>query len=183
MPLVDSNGTHQLYICPYLWVYFTHFDYWNLTSSGQMITHTGATKKGLFSIISLTLTTDNNSDIKRSMSSFLLWFVPPLKAKTLFMPHILLHSPYLCLIEVSCGWDLVLCVAKNIFSFKGVATNHKSTIHILFVCTWPLLFYSNTNTAFYLLSLFVCLSCCVEFAGVSHHVLYYIVSCCWLLLY
>ena len=44
---------------------------------------------------------------------------------------------------------IVLCVAKNIFSFKGVATNHKSTIHLLFVCTWPLLFYSNTNTAFY----------------------------------
>ena len=43
----------------------------------------------------------------------------------------------------------MLCVAKNIFSFKGVATNHKSTIHILFVCTWPLMFYSNTNTAFY----------------------------------
>ena len=84
-------------ICPYLWVYFTHFDYWNLTSSGQMITHTGATKKGLFSIISLILTTDNNSDIiTRSMSSFLLWYVPPLKAKTLFLPHILLHSPYLC---------------------------------------------------------------------------------------
>ena len=45
---------------------------------------------------------------------------------------------------------IVLCVAKNIFSFKGVATNHKSTIHLLFVCTWPLLFYFNTNnTAFY----------------------------------
>ena len=44
---------------------------------------------------------------------------------------------------------IVLCVAKNIFSFKGVVTNHKSTIHVLFVCTWPLLFYSNTNKAFY----------------------------------
>ena len=44
---------------------------------------------------------------------------------------------------------IVLCVAKNIFSFKGVATHHKSTIHIYFVCTWPLLFYSNTSTAFY----------------------------------
>ena len=44
---------------------------------------------------------------------------------------------------------IVLCVAKNMFSFKRVATNHTSTIHILFVCTWPLLFYSNTNTALY----------------------------------
>ena len=34
---------------------------------------------------------------------------------------------------------------KNIFSFKGVATNNKSTINILFVCTLPLLFYSNTT--------------------------------------
>ena len=42
-----------------------------------------------------------------------------------------------------------LCEAKNIFSFKGVAINYKSIIHLLFVCTWPLLFYSNTNTAFY----------------------------------
>ena len=41
---------------------------------------------------------------------------------------------------------IVLCVTKNIFSFKGVATNHKSTINILFVCTWPLLFYCNINT-------------------------------------
>ena len=44
---------------------------------------------------------------------------------------------------------IVLCVAKNIFSLKEVATNHKSTIHLFSVCTWLLLFYSNTNTAFY----------------------------------
>ena len=72
-----------------------------------------------------------------------------------------------------------LCAAKNIFNFKGVATNHKCTIHILFVCTWPLLFYSNTNTAFYhflgayifivlnlLVSLIMCyikLSCVIDY--------------------
>ena len=44
---------------------------------------------------------------------------------------------------------IVLCVAKNIFIFEGVATNHKSKIHILVVCTWPLLFYSYPNTVFY----------------------------------
>ena len=43
--------------------------------------------------------------------------------------------------------EIVLYVwQKNIFSFKGIATNHKSTINILFVCTWPLLFYCNINT-------------------------------------
>ena len=46
LPPFDSNGTHKLYIYPYLWVYFTQFDWWKLTSSGQMITHTGGTKKG-----------------------------------------------------------------------------------------------------------------------------------------
>ena len=45
---------------------------------------------------------------------------------------------------------IVLGVAKDICSLKGVATNHnKSTIDQFFVCTWPLSFYSNTNTAFY----------------------------------
>ena len=42
---------------------------------------------------------------------------------------------------------IVLCVTKNIFSFKGVAANNKNVINIHFVCTWPLLSYSNT--AFY----------------------------------
>ena len=69
------------------------------------------------------------------MSSFLLWCVLPLKAKKLFMPHILLHFPYLCLIEVSYGWDSVMC-GNIIFSCKEIATNHKSTIHLLFECTW-----------------------------------------------
>ena len=63
---------------------------------------------------------------------------------------------------------IVLCVAKKLFSFKRVATNHKSTIRILFVCTWPLLFHSTTNTAFYhflcaypvVLNLLVCLIMC-----------------------
>ena len=75
-------------------------------------------KKGLFSIISLTLTTDNNSDIKRRMSSFLLWCVTPLKIK-----HCLCHTYYyyILLTYVSLKSHvegIVLCVAKNIFSFK-----------------------------------------------------------------
>ena len=71
-----------------------------------------------------------------------------MKAKTLFMQHRLLHSSYLCLIEVSGGLDIVMC-GKNIFNFKGVATNNKSTIDILYVCTWSLVIYSNATTGFY----------------------------------
>ena len=31
---------------------------------------------------------------------------------------------------------IVLCVANYTFSCKEIATNHKCTIHLLFVCTW-----------------------------------------------
>ena len=45
---------------------------------------------------------------------------------------------------------ILLTVGKNLFSsVRGIATYHKSTIHKLVVCTWPLLFYYNSNTAFY----------------------------------
>ena len=60
---------------------------------------------------------------------------------------------------------------RTYLSFKGVATNHKSTIHLLFVCTWSLLFYSNTNinilpsitfcVPILLCWIFWCLSSCV----------------------
>ena len=74
--------------------------------------------------------------------------------------------------------DGMLYVAKNLFSFKGVPTNQKKN-YFLFV-RGLCLFYSNINTLFYhflwpilLCWFWWCLSSCV----------YYIVSCCWLLLY
>ena len=78
---------------------------------------------------------------------------------------------------------IVLCVSKNIVRFKGVATNHISTIHIVFVCTWPLLFYSNTNTAFYhfLCAYAVVLNLLVSV--IMYYVLYSIISYCWILFY
>ena len=121
------------------------------------------------------------------------------------LKHCLCHTYYYILltyVSLKSHVDgIVLCVAKNIFSFKGVATNHKSTIHILFVCTWPLLFYSNTNTAFYhflcaypvvlnlLVSLIMCyiiLShvadyCCIRLLN-GYGAFYTLVvgNCCWL---
>ena len=60
------------------------------------------------------------------------------------MPHILLQSSQLAVMWMGqCYvWQRTYLVLK-----ECVATNHnKSTIDIHFVCTWPLLFYSNTNT-------------------------------------
>ena len=94
----------------------SHFDYGNLTSSGQMITQTGATNKGLFSIIVFILSTDNNSNIKRSMSSFLLWFVLLWNLK-----NCLCHIYYYILLSYvslkSHVNGIVLFVAQNIFSY------------------------------------------------------------------
>ena len=143
-------GLVILYMYPCLWVYFTHFDYRNMISSGQMITYTGATKKGLFSIKSLTLTTNNNNYFKKSTSSFCLWLVPPWKAKIFFYAcqtsyyYILLTYSY-----ISCAWasDKGACSAQNQLSLNGVTKKLKNTINIHFVCTWPLLFESHT--AFY----------------------------------
>ena len=121
------------------------------------------------------------------------------------LKHCLCHTYYYILLTYASLKShvdgIVLCVAKNIFSFKGVATNHKSTIHLLFVCTWPLLFYSNTNTAFYhflcaypvvlnlLVSLIMCyiiLShvadyCCIRLLN-GYGAFYTLVvgNCCWL---
>ena len=73
------------------------------------------------------------------------------------MPH---TYYYILLTYASCSSihvdGIVLYVVKNIFSLKGVATNHKSTIHLLFVCTWPLLLYFNTNNTAFCHYHFVC---------------------------
>ena len=115
-----------------------------------MIPHTGTTitKNGLFSIISfpLQLTTTVISKVEYPpffCDVYLLWKLKPCLSHT--YNYILLN--YVSL--KSHVDELVLCVTKNIFGLKGVATNHKSTIHLHFVCSWPLLFYPNTTTAFY----------------------------------
>ena len=69
------------------------------------------------------------------------------------LKHCLCHTYYYILltyVSLKSHVDgIVLCVEKNIFRFEGIATIHNSTVHLLFVCTWLLLFYSNTTTAFY----------------------------------
>ena len=123
----------------------------------------------------------------------------------MFMPHILLTT--FCLLMSYVDGIVLLYVVKNIFSLKEVATNHKSTIHLLFICTWPLLFYSSTNTtttttAFYsflcaypvvlnlLVSLIMCyiiLSyvadyCCIRlWNGYGAFYTLVVGNCCWLI--
>ena len=136
----------------------------------------------------LQLTTDNSSDIKSSMSCppsfcdlYLLW-----KLK-----HWLCHTYYYILlnnVSYSWGWDSAICGKKNIFSLKGVASLRITKVfstYFLFVlglCCFILILISNTAFYHILWAYPVVLNLLVSLLS-SQHVLYYIVSSCWLLLY
>ena len=133
------------------------------------MTHTGATKRGCSEwyplYLQLTTTVISKEDCPPSFCDvYLLWKLKCCLCHTYY--YILLNY-----VSLKSHVDkIVLCVAKKIFSFKGVATNNKSKIHLLFDCTSLLSFYSNTNTAIY--HLFFFLSSCVIFAVVFQHVIF-----------
>ena len=188
----------------YLWVYFKIFDYWNLTSSGQIKHIFGLQRRSCFHLyplhlhLQLTTTVISKEECPPTLCDvYLHW-----KLK-----HWLCHKYYyyivLTYVSLKPHVDrIVLCVAKNIFSFEGVTTNHKSTIHLLFVCFWLLLFYSNINTAFYhflcaypvvlnmLVSLIMCyiilshvidFYCCIRLLNGYREIYTLVVwNCCWL---